>query len=130
MKLRRLEHIDIVCADLAASTEFYRKLGLSPEGTLEEGTVVFMFNGDDTSPVRIELHQAQDGQKTGVDHIAFDVADTDAAFSEGKYLGLEFRMEPIQNMQSGRRIVNLYDPDGVQLQFAKKTLPGEYQEWG
>lgn len=130
MKLRRLEHIDIVCADLKASTEFYRKLGLSLEGTLEEGSVVFMFNGDDTSPVRIELHQAQDGQKTGVDHIAFDVADTDAAYSEGKYLGLEFRFEPIQNMQSGRRIVNLYDPDGVQLQFAQKTLPGEYQEWG
>ena len=129
MKLRRLEHIDIVCADLEASVEFYRKLGLSPEGTLENGTTVFMFNGDDDSPVRVELHQAQEGQTPGVDHIAFDVADTDAAYQEGKYLGVEFLFEPVQNMLSGRRIVNMRDPDGVQVQFAQKKLPGEYPDW-
>ena len=130
MKLLRLEHLDIVCADLAKSVEFYRKLGLTVEGTLDNGSVVFMFNGDDGSPVRVELHQAEDGQKTGVDHIAFEVADTDAAYREAKYLGLDFKFEPLQNTQSGRRIANLYDPDGVQVQFARKTLPGEYGNWG
>ena len=47
MKLQRLEHLDIVCADLAKSVEFYRKLGLTPEGTLDGGSTVFMFNNDD-----------------------------------------------------------------------------------
>ena len=103
MKLLRLEHLDIVCAEIKKSVEFYRKLGLSLEGTLDNGNVVFLFSGDDESPVRVELHQAEEGQKTGIDHIAFEVADTDAAYQEGKYLGLEFKFEPLQNMQSGRR---------------------------
>ena len=130
MKLLRLEHLDIVCAEIKKSVEFYRKLGLSLEGTLDNGNVVFLFSGDDESPVRVELHQAEEGQKTGIDHIAFEVADTDAAYQEGKYLGLEFKFEPLQNIQSGRRIANLFDPDGVQVQFARKTLPGEYGDWG
>ena len=130
MKLLRLEHLDIVCAEIKKSVEFYRKLGLSLEGTLDNGNVVFLFSGDDESPVRVELHQAEEGQKTGIDHIAFEVADTDAAYQEGKYLGLEFKFEPLRNMQSGRHIANLYDPDGVQVQFARKTLEGEYGNWG
>jgi len=130
MKLLRLEHLDVVCSDLKKSVEFYRKLGLSPEGTLDNASVVFMFSGDDGSPVRVELHQAEEGQKAGIDHVAFEVADTDAAYKEGKYLGLDFKFEPLQNTQSGRRIVNLLDPDGVQLQLAHKTLPGEYGDWG
>ncbi len=130
MKMIRLEHIDIVCADLAASVEFYRKLGLAPEGTIDDGTTVFMFNGDGDSPVRVELHQATEGQGTGVDHIALEVADTDDAYAEGKFLGIDFLFEPLQNMQSGRRIVNMLDPDGVQVQFAKSTRRGEYKDWG
>jgi catechol 2,3-dioxygenase-like lactoylglutathione lyase family enzyme len=130
MKMNRLEHIDIVCENLQESVEFYRKLGLAPEGTIDDGTTVFMFNGDSDSPVRVELHQKQEGQKTGVDHIALQVADTDDAYQEGKYLGIEFLFEPLQNMQSGRRIVNMLDPDGVQIQFARSTRRGEYKDWG
>jgi catechol 2,3-dioxygenase-like lactoylglutathione lyase family enzyme len=130
MKLLRLEHLDIVCSDVKKSVEFYRKLGLAPEGTLDKGAVVFMFSGDDGSPVRVELHQAEKGQKTGINHVAFEVSDTDAAYREGKYVGLDFKMEPLQNRQSGRRIVNLLDPDGVEIQLARKTLPGEYGNWG
>ena len=66
MKMIRLEHIDIVCEDLAESVAFYRKMGLAPEGTIDDGTTVFMFNGDSDSPVRVELHQQVDDQKTGV----------------------------------------------------------------
>jgi len=130
MKLLRLEHLDIVCSDIKRSVEFYRKLGLTPEGTLNNASVVFMFSGDDDSPVRVELHQAEEGQKTGIDHVAFEVSDTDAAYKEGKYLGLDFKFKPLHNTQSGRRIANLLDPDGVQIQLARKTSPGEYGNWG
>jgi catechol 2,3-dioxygenase-like lactoylglutathione lyase family enzyme len=130
MKLLRVEHIDIVCADLAKSVEFYRKLGLTPEGTLENGSTVFLFNDDDDSPVRVELHQAQEDAKVGVHHLAFEVADPEASYKEGRYLGLEFLFEPLQNTQSGRRITNLVDPNGVEIQLARKTLSGEYGDWG
>lgn len=130
MKMIRLEHIDIVCEDLAESVAFYRKMGLAPEGTIDDGTTVFMFNGDSDSPVRIELHQQVDDQKTGVDHIALEVEDTDDAYAEGKHAGIDFLFEPLTNVQSGRRIVNMLDPDGVQMQFAKSVQRGEYKDWG
>ena len=129
MKMLRLEHIDIACEDIHKSVKFYRRLGLTPEGTLDDGATVFLFNDDDESPIRVELHQAEDGQKTGVDHIALEVADTDQAYEAGKNMGLKFLFEPLHNQQSGRRIVNLLDPDGVQLQFAKKKTAGEYKDW-
>ena len=59
MKLLGVDHIDIVVSDLSASLEFYRKFGMSPEGTLDNGQTVFLWNGDDDRPVRIELHQAE-----------------------------------------------------------------------
>ena len=71
MKFLGVDHIDIVVSALSASVEFYRKFGMSPEGTIEDGTTVFMFNNDEEHPVRIELHQAQEGQATGIDHISF-----------------------------------------------------------
>ena len=129
MKLMGLEHLDLVVKDIEASVEFYRKLGLTPEGTLEGGKCVFLFNGDDDNPVRVELHQAEPGGKTGIDHIAFRVEDPVAAHREATFLGIDFVIEPTDNKQSGRTIANFFDPDGVQIQFARKTSPGTYGNW-
>lgn len=130
MRFLGVDHIDMVVSDLAASVEFYRKFGMSPEGTIEDGTTVFMFNNDEEHPVRIELHQAQDGQKTGIDHISFAVEDPKDATKEIQMLGgVEFLFEPFENQQSGRTISNCYDPDGVQVQMARKTGPGTYKNW-
>jgi len=129
VKLLGLEHLDIFVKDIAASVEFYRKLGLSPEGTLEDGTCVFLFNGDEENPVRVELHQAAPGGKTGIDHVAFRVDDPVAANKEGRFLGIEFLFEPNENALSGRTITNCLDPDGVQIQLARKTAPGAYPNW-
>ncbi len=129
MKLLGLEHLDLVVEDIGASVEFYRKLGLYPEGTLEDGGCVFLFNGDEENPVRVELHQAEPGGKTGVDHISFRVDDPVAANREGRFLGIEFLFEPNENALSGRTITNCLDPDGVQIQLSKKTAAGAYGNW-
>jgi catechol 2,3-dioxygenase-like lactoylglutathione lyase family enzyme len=130
MKLRGVDHIDIVVSDLKKSIEFYRKFGMSPEGTVDAGETVFLFNNDDDNPVRIELHQAKEGQATGIDHIAFMVADPRDATKEIQMLGgVDFLFEPFENQQSGRTISNTYDPDGVQIQMALKTSPGTYKNW-
>ncbi len=130
MKLLGLEHLDLVVSDLQKSVEFYRKFGLFPEGTVDGGTTVFMFNGDDDHPVRVELHQAQAGQETGVDHIAFSVEDPVGATKEVKMLGgVDFLFEPFENQQSGRTISNTHDPDGLQIQIARKTSKGTYKNW-
>ena len=130
MKLLGLEHLDLVVSDLQKSVEFYRKFGLFPEGTVDGGATVFMFNGDDEHPVRVELHQAQPGQETGVDHIAFKVEDPVDATKEVKMLGgVEFLFEPFENQHSGRTISNTHDPDGLQIQIARKTSKGTYKNW-
>ncbi len=130
MRFLGVDHIDIVVKDLAASIEFYRKFGMSPEGTVDNGTTVFMFNGDEQHPVRIELHQAEDGQQCGIDHLSFLVDDPRDATKEVQMLGgVEFLFEPFENQQSGRTISNSYDPDGVQIQMARKTSPGTYKNW-
>jgi catechol 2,3-dioxygenase-like lactoylglutathione lyase family enzyme len=130
MKLLGLDHLDIVVSDLKASIEFYRKYGLHPEGTVDDGETVFLFNGDEENPVRVELHQAQPGQEVGIDHVAFKVDDPADATKEIKFLGgVDFLFEPFENQQSGRTISNAYDPDGVQIQMAKKTGSGTYKNW-
>ena len=130
MKFLGVDHIDIVTKDLKASIEFYRKFGMSPEGTVDGGETVFMFNNDDEHPVRIELHQAKPGQQTGIDHISFRVDDPRQATKEIQMLGgVEFKFEPFENQQSGRTISNAYDPDGVLIQMCKKTAAGTYKNW-
>lgn len=130
MHLIGLDHLDIVVEDLQKSIEFYRKFGLSPEGTVDNGKTVFLFNGDEDRPVRVELHQAEEGQKTGIDHVAFTVEDPVDATREIKFLGgVEFLFEPFENQQSGRTISNCYDPDGVQIQMARRTGQGTFKNW-
>lgn len=130
MRFLGVDHIDIVVSDLPASIEFYRKFGMSPEGTVDDGDTVFMFNNDEDHPVRIELHKAKDGQATGIDHLSFLVEDPRDATKEIQMIGgVEFIFEPFENQQSGRTISNCYDPDGVQVQMARKTSPGTYKNW-
>jgi catechol 2,3-dioxygenase-like lactoylglutathione lyase family enzyme len=130
MKFLQVDHIDIVCADLKKSLEFYRKFGMHPEGTIDGGKTVFLFNGDEGRPLRIELHQAKPGDKTGIDHISFGVDDPVDATKEVKFLGgVKFAFEPFENQQSGRTISNCHDPDGVLVQMCKKTAAGTYKNW-
>jgi catechol 2,3-dioxygenase-like lactoylglutathione lyase family enzyme len=130
VKLLRVDHVDLIVSDLAQSVEFYRKLGLHPEGTIEGGQTVFMFNGDEASPVRLELHQARPGDRIGIDHISFAVDDPADATRELKFLGgVEFAIELLENQQSGRTISNLLDPDQVVIQLCKKTATGTFKNW-
>jgi hypothetical protein len=103
---------------------------MHPEGTVDEGSTVFMWNGDEEHPVRIELHQAKPGDKLGIDHLSFAVGDPVDATKEIKFLGgVDFKFEPFENQQSGRTISNCMDPDGVQIQMCRKTGAGTFKNW-
>jgi catechol 2,3-dioxygenase-like lactoylglutathione lyase family enzyme len=130
MKLLRVDHIDVIVSDLRESIEFYRKFGLHPEGSIEGGQTVFLFNGDEASPVRIELHQAKAGDRIGIDHLSFGVEDPIDATREIKFIGgVDFAIEGFENQQSGRTISNCNDPDGNLIQICAKTSPGTYKNW-
>ncbi|HCI85605.1 MAG TPA: hypothetical protein DHV68_02035 [Dehalococcoidia bacterium] len=130
MKFLGVDHIDIIVSDLDKSIEFYRKFGMHPEGTVDNGETVFLWNGAKEHPVRIELHKQQEGQKVGIDHLSFLVEDPVDAQKEIEFLGgIEFLFEPFENQQSGRTISNSYDPDGVQIQMCRPTGPGTFKNW-
>ncbi len=130
MKFLGVDHIDIIVAELDVSIEYYRKFGMYPEGTVDNGETVFLWNGDNEHPVRIELHKIKEGQEPGIDHLAFLVEDPAAAQKEIEYLrGVDFLFAPFENPQSGRTISNSYDPDGVQIQMARQTGAGTYKNW-
>jgi catechol 2,3-dioxygenase-like lactoylglutathione lyase family enzyme len=129
MEIKRVEHIDFLVTDIAEAVDFWRKLGFYPEGTLDNGKSVYLINGTDESALKIELHEVKPGQKPGLDHISLEVDDIDAAFAEGRYLGIKFHIEPRQVSRSGRKIANFYGPDGIHLQISKKTQRAEYEDW-
>ena len=88
-----LQHIGIPTPDLAASRNFYQQLGFTPVFTKK-------FTGDDGQPgealfmtkggLTLELYvSANPALKPGaVDHLALNVQDIDAAYSEINRLGL------------------------------------------
>lgn len=129
MRLIRLEHMDLVVNDVTASVDFYRKLGFVPDGTNDGGKSVYMSTHHGGVPIGVELHQAKPGDKTGIDHLSFEVEDVDRAVREAKYLGIRFEIEPRTGTRSGRTIANFRDPDGVLLQLSRKTIRAEYEDW-
>ena len=75
MKFLGVDHIDMIVEDLTRSIEYYRKFGMQVEGTVDAGETVFLWNGDDDYPVRIELHKQKAGETLGIDHLSFLVDD-------------------------------------------------------
>jgi catechol 2,3-dioxygenase-like lactoylglutathione lyase family enzyme len=128
MKLKRIEHIDLIVSDLDRSVEFYKRFGFKVLGTLSKPKSVFLGYGDKTSPV-MELHQAEPGQRAGLGHLAFYVDDVEQAHQEATQAGVAFHVQPRYGSQSGRTIANCYDPDGIEVQLAHKTTRGEYEDF-
>jgi len=129
MRLSRVDHLDIVVTDINGSVEYYKKFGLVVEGTLDQGKTVFLGNQDQESPLVVELHQAEEGQTPGLDHIAFYVEDVEAAYHELMTGGVSFSIEPRHATSSGRVIAVTRDPDGLTIQLARKTSRGEYEDF-
>lgn len=129
MRLIRLEHMDLMVSDVEKSVEFYRKLGFFPDGTNDDGKGVYMTTHHGGLPLGVEIHQAEPGQPTGIDHISLEVEDVEAAYREGLYSGIKFHVKPQEGTRSGRTIASFYDPDGVHLQFSRKTRRADYEDW-
>jgi catechol 2,3-dioxygenase-like lactoylglutathione lyase family enzyme len=129
MRLIRLEHMDLMVSDITASVEFYRKLGFFPDGTNDSGDGVYMSTHNGGVPLGVELHQAKPGNPVGIDHISLEVEDVEVAYREAKYLGIDFHVTPQEGTRSGRTIASFYDPDGVHLQFSRKTRRADYEDW-
>ncbi len=128
--ITRLQHIGLPVTSLAASTAFYERFGFTvamrstfphADGT---GHVAMLQLGE----ITLELYEfpapaieAIRARGHGhIDHIAFDVADIDAAFAtltEAGMTPLEAAPVFLPFWANGCRYFNILGPDGERLEF-------------
>lgn len=129
--IRKLQHIGIPVADIAASETFYLRLGFENvmRSTFmvdgEKGTCIMLKNQD----ALIELYQMPEKQvkeikRRGdghIDHIAFDVEDINKTFDllkEASFTILEERPVHLPSFwKNGCAYFNILGPDGERLEF-------------
>lgn len=131
MKLGRLHHVAIICADYAVSKRFYTEvLGLRVVAenyraarnsykldlALPDGSQIELFSFPDAPP-RPTRPEAQ-----GLRHLAFEVPDVQAAATQLAAQGIA--VEPLRTDEyTGRRFTFFADPDGLPLELYEAAPP-------
>jgi glyoxylase I family protein len=125
--LERIHHIAIIASDYEASKRFYTEvlgLALIEEHYREERQ---SWKGDlALGPIQIELFSFPDAparpsrpEAQGLRHLAFEVADMDAAVA--RVAGHGIAVEPIRiDPYTGRRFTFFADPDGLPLELYER----------
>ena len=125
-----LQHLGLPVTDIERSREFYKQLGFEEIMTAELDfggpiRVAMMKRADAVMELYqmpeeqlVEIRTREDGP---LDHIAFSVADVDAAFEELKSAGMEMNEEaPIlldTFWAQGCKFFTIRGPDGERLEF-------------
>lgn len=116
--------------NIVAATEAFKRLGMTVEGSLDDGDIVMLTDGDPDRPLQIQLDTVHEGMVPGLDHIAFftETVEEDAEEIAGKD-GFEGRHKAFYQSRLGRTIFSFDGPDGVGLQLACKDKRGEYEDF-
>lgn len=119
-----LAHIGLRTQNIAAAREFYRSLGFEPERQIEieeaRGTIVVQFM--QIQGTVLELYQlpwqadARAPQDSGIDHLAWQVADLSAAERWIISLGYPLVEGPCDH-PAGCRYFMIAGPDGERVEF-------------
>ena len=129
MGLGHVDHITFNVTDIKAATEYFQKLGLEIEGSLDDGDIVMLTNGESERPLQIQLDTVHDDMQPGLNHIAFFTATVEDDAKEIQGFGFEHRRDAFYQSRSGRTIFGFRGPDGVGLQLARKDKRGEYEDY-
>ena len=128
MEILRAHHVAVICSDYAASKAFYTQvLGLEVVSEihragrdsskldlrLPDGTQVELFSFPDP-PKRPSYPEA-----CGLRHLAFEVADVEAAVEELRSRGVAVEAVRVDE-QTGKRFTFFADPDGLPLELYER----------
>jgi catechol 2,3-dioxygenase-like lactoylglutathione lyase family enzyme len=114
--LKRVDHIDLRVADVEASVDFFKKMGMkevrrTPAPRL---SVEVALPGPDQ--VVFEIRPAEAKDTPGIAHVAFRVENPET-LAELKARGLTFDRELNFVKDTGRTVSNLHDPNGNRWQL-------------
>jgi catechol 2,3-dioxygenase-like lactoylglutathione lyase family enzyme len=128
-------HVAISTTDLARLRAFYvETLGLPVVGGFPEHGIVFVQAGG----IQIEIvgeetpgdRPAEGFERRGWQHLAWEVADVDAAYADLTARGIAFRVPPedFPPDAPALRIAFFEDPDGNLLELVQRLDPSWRQE--
>jgi glyoxylase I family protein len=128
MKILRTHHVAVICSDYGASRRFYTEiLGLEIVSEVHrEERNSYKLDLRLADGVQVELFSFPDPPRRpsypeacGLRHLAFEVADVDAAVTElrGRGVAVEaVRVDP----HTGKRFTFFADPDGLPLELYER----------
>lgn len=119
-----LNHVEIQASDAEALVDFLLEVGFEERRrTDHHGRSYELVPAGGDGPV-LEIHTVEGEEVPGVNHLAFDVADLDAATAHLESIGAPAVTGPSRLESTGRRFTNFRDPDGRRLQLVE-TADGE-----
>lgn len=114
--LKRVDHIDLRVADVEESVAFFKQLGFIEVRRTEPPRLSVEVALPGPDQVVFEVRSAGEGEKPGVNHIAFRTEGPDA-LEELKARGLRFDREANFVKDTGRTVSNFRDSNGNRWQL-------------
>lgn len=128
LKLNRIHHVAIICADYKKSKHFYIKiLGLKVvREVYREQRQSYKLDLEVAGHYQVELFSFPNPparpsrpEAVGLRHLAFEVDDMDAALTYIKQAGIA--VEPVRvDEYTGKLYTFFSDPDGLPIEFVEK----------
>ena len=119
MRITHTHHVALITANFECLRDFYTTvLGGAVRGAFPGRNIVFVEAGSTTIEI-VERPGYQGGPGGGWDHLAFEVADADAAYAELTAAGVPFHVAPKDFPEEAPsvRIAFFKDPDGNVLEL-------------
>lgn len=129
MELIGAHHVALLTPNFDRLRAFYVDLlGCSVVGAYRDQRIIFLAAGSIAIEL-IERSAPSPGLAGGWGHVAFEVADIDAAYAELAGRGAPFHIPPKNFPDEAApvsRIAFFRDPDGNELQLVQPLGPGRY----
>lgn len=116
MSIGRIHHIAIKASDLAKAKAFYTEtLGFPIVGGIPNSEIVFIDIGGTTIELMSGKPNEAEGNSCGLIHLAFEVGDVDATYTQLVAKGVQFHVTP--RSVGDIRLAFFHGPDGVELEL-------------
>ena len=114
MPVDALQHVNIRCADVERSREFYERLGLRVGARPAfSSRGYWMYLGAEPVVHLVQLQTDPLPQGGAIDHVAFGATDVAATTAALRAAQIEFTIRPADGMTQ----VFVHDPDGVKVEL-------------
>lgn len=126
MQITGTHHVAICTPNFATLRTFYvDTLGLHVVGGFPGRNIIFIDAGSTTIEL-IERHEPLHRARQGLTHLAFQINDIDAAYSELSAKGVSFHVlpKPFPDDQPQVRLAFFKDPDGNDLELVQPLAVG------